>query len=236
MEKLQILRAKTVQKLRKNHYESLYWQQGLLVCGLDEAGRGPLAGPVVIAAVIVPIETKYRGLKDSKCMTQEERERAFKWICANAYYAVSIISPLVIDRINIWHATLLGMRRAVIQLLTSNACQPAAFLVDAMPLSMKGTAYEQLPVHAFVFGEKLSCSVAAASIVAKVVRDRIMRDTHPLFPLYNFHKHKGYATPIHRTYIQEHNRSLAHRITYMPSLNGEIIIGESDEWRQEELW
>ncbi|HEV2916553.1 MAG TPA: ribonuclease HII [Candidatus Babeliales bacterium] len=234
MEKLSILRAKAVRTLKKNHYESLYWGQGQLVCGLDEAGRGPLAGPLVTAAVIVPLGTKYYLLKDSKCMTPEERERAFKWISDNAFYAVGIVPVPVIDIINIWYATLLGMRRAVMQLMSTYSARPAAFLVDAMPLSMKGTSYADIPVHAFVYGERLSCSVAAASIVAKVIRDRIMEKTHPLFPLYNFDKHKGYATPTHRGYIQIYNRSLAHRITYMPSLN---IANqkEGDDWKQEEL-
>jgi ribonuclease HII len=234
METPHILRAKAVRMLRKNHYESLYWQKGLLVCGLDEAGRGPLAGPLVTAAVIVPAGTRYHLLKDSKCMTPEERERAFKWIRANAWYGVGIVPTHVVDRLNIWHATLLGMRRAVLQLMSMNAGKPGAFLVDAMPLTLTGSAYADIPVHAFVHGESLSCSVAAASIVAKVTRDRIMVDMHSLFPLHRLDQHKGYATAEHRHHVKTYDRSLAHRISYVSSLSVDEVK-EANVWSQQEL-
>jgi ribonuclease HII len=234
MEKLPVLRAKAVRMLRKNHYESLYWKQGTYVCGLDEAGRGPLAGPLVTAAVIVKPGTRYHLLKDSKCMTETERTRAFAWICANAWYGVGIVPAHSIDRLNIWQATLVGMRRAVLQLLSSQSIKPGAFLVDAMPLSLARSIYADIPVHAFVYGESISCSVAAASIVAKVMRDKIMEQTDPLFPLYHLKQHKGYATTEHRAYLKEHNRSLAHRISYMSSVESDDIKGD-DVWYQQQL-
>jgi ribonuclease HII len=234
MEKLKILRANEVATLSKNCYESLYWKKNLLVCGLDEAGRGPLAGPLVAAAVILPNGTKYRLLKDSKIMTPQERERAFIWICANAAYGLGIVPLYHIDQHNIWHATLWGMRRAVLQLLYGTKIQPGAFLVDAMPLSLMGTPYERIPVHAFVYGEQLSCSVAAASIVAKVVRDRIMEYMAPCFPLYKLEKNKGYATSEHCEYLQQHGQSLAHRVSYMTSLE-ERVLGIKHAWKQQQL-
>jgi ribonuclease HII len=233
MEKPLILRAGAVKKLHKNHYETLYWQKGSLVCGIDEAGRGPLAGPLVTAAAMVPIHTTYRNLKDSKCMTPLERERAFTWIRAHGWYAVSIIPVHIIDAINIWQATLLGMRRAILQLMSIAPIKPDAFLVDAMPLSLTKCAYETIPVHAFVFGESLSCSVAAASIVAKVTRDRIMQQTDALFPLYNFKQHKGYGTTEHRDHIKNNNRSLAHRIEYLSSITMNSLEECSGYYQQE---
>jgi ribonuclease HII len=234
MEKLKILRANEIATLSKNCYESFYWKKNLLVCGLDESGRGPLAGPLVTAAVILPNGTRYRLLKDSKMMTPQERERAFIWICTNAVYGFGIVPLHRIDQYNIWHATLWGMRRAVLQLLYDTHIQPGAFLVDAMPLSLMGTSYEKIPIHAFVHGEQLSCSVAAASIVAKVIRDRIMEHVAPCFPLYKLEKNKGYATLEHYAYLQQHGQSLAHRVSYMTSLE-ERMSRINHAWKQQQL-
>lgn len=218
MEKLQILKATAVRALHKNHYEKLYWEQGKLVCGIDEAGRGPLAGPVVAAAVIVPIGTTYRLLKDSKIMTVEERKRAYAWICKKAWFGVGIAQPDIIDQLNIYHATLRAMRRAVHQLMSIASIKPHAFLIDAMPLTMAGTAYQDYDRHSFVYGEQKSCSIAAASIVAKVTRDALMERIDPLFPLYMLRKHKGYGTPLHKQNIVKWRPSIIHRAHYVSSL------------------
>lgn len=226
MEKLPILRAAHVQTMYKNHYENIYWSQGKLVCGIDEAGRGPLAGPVVAAAAIIPSGTTYRLLKDSKLMTPEERNQAYRWICKNAWFGVGIVQPDVIDQLNIYHATLRAMRRAVNQLMSIAPIKPHAFLIDAMPLSMGGTAYQSLERHSFVYGEQKSCSIAAASIVAKVTRDALMERMDPLFPAYMLRQHKGYGTPFHKKKVLEHRPSLIHRTKYVSSLVVEVSSGD----------
>jgi ribonuclease HII len=235
MEKPLILRASAVKRLKKNHYESIYWSEQLFVCGLDEAGRGPLAGPLVTAAVILPLHTKYALLKDSKCMTAQEREKAFAWIKRHAWYGIGIVPSHRIDAVNIWHATLLGMRRAVLQLMSTAPMKPGAFLVDAMPLSLSGTVYAEIPVHAFVFGESVSSSVAAASIVAKVVRDRIMTNMDPLFPFYQLEQHKGYCTLLHRELVKKYGRSLAHRIHYRALIEEHMLKEPNDIIHQHKL-
>ena len=216
MEKLKVLKSRSVAKMPKNFYENAYWKRKKLVCGVDEAGRGPLAGPVVAAAAMVPIGTSYRLLKDSKVMTEQERLRAFSWICKKGWYGVGIVQPNAIDRLNIWHATLRAMRRAVIQLLSTVPVQPEALLIDAMPLDMRGTVYADVPVHSFVYGERKSCSIAAASIVAKVTRDAIMKRIDPLFPAYALCQHKGYSTPLHKKRVSLYRPSIIHRMSYVP--------------------
>lgn len=218
MEKLRVLRAKAVRALYKNHYEHLYWEQGKLVCGIDEAGRGPLAGPVVAAAAIIPMGTTYRLLKDSKIMTEEERNKAYAWLCKKAYFGVGIVQSEAIDRLNIWHATIRAMRRAVMQLMSIAPIKPSALLIDAVPLDVFGTAHQDIDRHSFVFGERKSISIAAASIIAKVTRDAIMKRMDPLFPLYLLGQHKGYATPTHKRYVIKHRPSIIHRVNYVAPL------------------
>jgi ribonuclease HII len=232
MEKPIILRAKQVKSIRKNSFEKRYWTQGQLVCGIDEAGRGPLAGPVVAAAVILPIGTARRGIKDSKLMTPEEREKAFTWIINNAYYGIGMSSAATIDIHNIYYATLMAMQRAICQLYTIAPTRPAAMLVDAMPVTLQTTPYKDTPVHAFVYGESISISVAAASIIAKVVRDRIMVHAEGVLPGYNFMQHKGYATPAHWTAIQHNGASILHRMRFLEILTQH---GEPDERLQQQL-
>ena len=232
MEKLRVLRAKTVRSMRKNHYEALYWEQGNLVCGIDEAGRGPLAGPVVAAAAIIPINTTYRLLKDSKIMTEEERNKAYAWLCKHAWFGVGIVQPEIIDHINIWHATITAMRRAVTQLMSIAPIKPSALLIDAVPLDLFGTAYQDIERHSFVFGERKSTSIAAASIVAKVTRDAIMKRVAPLFPLYALGQHKGYATPSHRAHVLQHRHSIIHRINYVETI---VQKNQEDDAHQQSL-
>lgn len=195
-----------------------------MVCGVDEVGRGCLAGPLVTGAVILPIGCSYRNLKDSKIMTPEERETAYCWIVKNCWYATGIVSNQKIDQINIWQATLVAMKKAVLNLLATCPTRPSAILIDAMPLSMLDTGYKNIPIHHFCKGESLSTSIAAASIVAKVTRDRLMGLYEPLFPGYHLEQHKGYSTKLHTTAVQALGPTLIHRTSFL----GNVLVRDND--------
>jgi ribonuclease HII len=178
-----------------------------IVCGVDEAGRGPLAGPVYAAAVVLGA-ARLRGLADSKALTAEVREllrarierRALAWAVASA-------SVEEIDRLNILQATLLAMRRAVEQL----ACTPAEVLIDGLhcpPLAC--------PVRAVVGGDASVKEISAASILAKTARDRYMIALDRLYPQYGFAQHKGYSTPEHLAALHRHGASPHHRASFAP--------------------
>jgi len=178
------------------------------VAGLDEAGRGPLAGPVVGAAVILPRRVELTGLDDSKQVTPEHRESLFGAITQIARaWAVGVASEQEIDRFNILEATRLAWERA----LTRLSLVPDFLLIDAASLPRVPIAQ-----RAVVKGDRLSLSIAAASILAKVSRDRLMQDYHRRYPMYQFHLHKGYPTPEHLRLVQEWGPSPAHRRTFQP--------------------
>ncbi|MCL2751900.1 MAG: ribonuclease HII, partial [Firmicutes bacterium] len=159
-----------------------------LICGVDEAGRGPLAGPVSCAAVIMPAGKYIEGVDDSKKLTERQRERLYGLIAAEALaYSVAMVDHLTIDRINILNATKLGMREAVFAL----EIRPELVLVDAVKLDIP---YKQ---ESIIHGDELSYNIAAASILAKVARDRLMTKMHRIYPSYGFDKHKGYGTKAH---------------------------------------
>jgi ribonuclease HII len=204
-----------VTKLTKNVFEKAAWLDDRLVCGIDEVGRGCLAGPLVTAAVIIPAHKHMPLLKDSKMLTQEEREKAAHWIIKNCWYGYGMIHNRLIDERNIWQATLIAMKRAFVQLMATSPHTPQAILVDAMPLKLLDTSYRDIPVYYFPKGEHFSTSIAAASIIAKVKRDAIMQTLDPLFPAYSFGQHKGYGTPQHRHAIQEQDYSIIHRQTFL---------------------
>jgi len=227
-----------IEGFKKDFFEAEAWKEGHLVVGVDEVGRGCLAGPVVTAAVALWGKKK-RFLKDSKVMTAPEREAAYAWIVKNAYYAVGIVDHRTIDSINIWHATLKAMKKAVLHLNCQLATPPVAIVVDAMPLKLANTSYSRVPVHHFPFGESRSSSIAAASIVAKVTRDRLMQHFASLFEHYRLGEHKGYATIGHRRLVQEHGRSLIHRVSFfvegLEDMNQQFVQ-ESDYDQQQTLW
>ncbi len=200
--------------LRKNFFENYAWESKSVVCGIDEVGRGCLAGPLVTSAVILPIGTTYRHLKDSKVMTEKERNIADKWIKRHCWYGVGIVHNRLIDHINIWQATLLAMKKALVHALAICPQRPSAILIDAMPLDIFDTGY-QIPVHSFIKGEQKSSSIAAASILAKVTRDEIMRSLDPIFPGYSLSKHKGYGTKAHKTAIIKQKHSIIHRMSFL---------------------
>ena len=191
-------------------FERRLWKKGVsLVAGIDEAGRGPLAGPVVAAAAILLAEFPL-GLNDSKQLPEKVREELFKALTERGTlicYGVGIAEPAEIDRFNILQATYLAMQRAVAAL----AVLPEHLLIDGLPAP---PFYR--PQTAIVGGDAKSMSIAAASIIAKVTRDRIMRDWHGEFPQYDFYQNKGYGTPAHLESLQIHGPCPIHRRSFEP--------------------
>lgn len=184
------------------------WDVPGLLAGVDEAGRGPLAGPVVAAAVILDDENPIEGLADSKQLTERARERLFDEIRAKALCcAIAEASVEEIDRLNILHATMLAMRRAVEAL----RLKPAKVLVDGNRLPVLKVAAE-----AIVQGDAKVQAISAASILAKVHRDRLCLQLHELHPQYGFAEHKGYPTPEHLAALQAHGACAVHRRSFAP--------------------
>ena len=187
---------------------SLSWDTAGLVAGVDEAGRGPLAGPVVAAAVILDQRQPIKGLADSKKLTALRREKLFDEIRAKALCcSIAQASVEEIDRLNILQATLLAMRRAVEGL----RLKPNKVLVDGNRLPDIG-----LPAQAIAGGDALVPAISAASILAKVHRDRWCLELDQLYPQYGFAKHKGYGTAAHLAALQAHGPCAEHRISFRP--------------------
>ncbi|MBQ3792163.1 MAG: ribonuclease HII [Clostridia bacterium] len=191
-------------------YDQSYRRTYGVVAGTDEAGRGPLAGPVVAAAVILPDGFYLEGLDDSKKLTEKKREKLFDEIVRSAVsYGIGEASPEEIDRENILNASLLAMRRAVALLTPS----PAFVLVDGNV--EKGFPY---PVRAVVGGDGISPSIAAASVLAKVTRDRQMAEMDRQYPAYGFAKHKGYPTKDHMLAVYRYGPAPVHRKSFLSFL------------------
>ncbi len=193
-------------------FERTLWSRGIThIAGVDEAGRGPLAGPVVAAAVIFPREVIIPGVNDSKQVTERRREILFDEIRRYAIaVSIGIVDHEVIDRINILQASLLAMHKAIDAL----SVQPQQLLVDGNFFS-----HESIPVENIIKGDALSHSIAAASIIAKVTRDRMMREFDREFPHYGFGKHKGYGTRAHVEAIRQYGLCAIHRRTFHLSSN-----------------
>lgn len=196
------------------------------IAGLDEAGRGPLAGPVVAAAVVFPLAwlrgdfpDELRGLNDSKQLTEAQRERYCAWLteCAEIHFAIAEADAALIDRINILQATHHAMNDALAQLTPA----PAHVLVDG--LRVKSLRWPQTPL---VKGDSRSYSIAAASVLAKVTRDRRMREFNRQFPGYGFADHKGYGTPAHLTALARLGPCPIHRRSFAPLKpeQGELFV------------
>jgi ribonuclease HII len=204
--------AAKLRLLKKLHctlrYEKRAWESGAtLVAGVDEVGRGSLFGPVVAAAVVLDPAYRIRGLRDSKLLLPERREVLEKRILEHAIaWAVAAVDATCIDQINIYHASKLAMRNAVMQLA------PAAdyLLVDALRLDC------DLPQQPIIHGDALSASIAAASILAKVERDRMMRDWDAVFPEYGLASHKGYSAPKHLAALRAYGPTPLHRQSFAP--------------------
>jgi ribonuclease HII len=196
---------------KKDSYEQRAWAQGELICGVDEVGRGCLAGPVVAAAVVLPPHKKSRLLKDSKLLKKDELLKGYLWILQHCWYGVGIIHHRSIDKHNIYQATLLAMKRAVAQLMTQLSHPPLHIVVDAMPLRINN--FQGDIIH-FIYGESKSSSIAAASIFAKVTRDRLLQNMELTFPGYALAQHKGYSTELHKTLIKQRGMSIIHRASF----------------------
>lgn len=183
-----------------------------VVCGVDEAGRGPLAGPVCAAAVILPDEVQLGGLNDSKKLTDKRRRALYDEITEKALaYGVAFASEQEIDEINILQATFLAMERAMQKL----SIQPQLALIDGNRAKEFG-----LPVRTIVHGDGLSASIAAASILAKVTRDRLMEQLDAQYPQYGFAVHKGYGTRRHYDALREYGPCPIHRTTFLRKFYG----------------
>jgi ribonuclease HII len=190
---------------------------GTTVAGVDEAGRGPLAGPVVAAAVVLASRDGWEGLNDSKQLAASTRDALFARVRSEARgFAWAVIGPRAIDRVNIRRASLEAMRRAVLRLATA----PDLVLVDGRD-AVPGLACAQ---RAVVGGDACMLSIAAASVVAKVVRDRIMERLDRVWPAYGFARHKGYGTPEHLAALDAHGPCPLHRYSFAPVIELELPL------------
>ncbi len=179
-----------------------------LVAGIDEAGRGPLAGPVVAAAVILPDDFKLLGLTDSKQISEKNRDKFYDYIVKNAIsHHAEIIDVATIDQVNIYQATILAMKGAYKNL----KIKPDYLLVDAVQLNVQDIAYDPI-----IKGDAKSLSIAAASIIAKVTRDRIMKKYDEMYPEYKFKKHMGYGTKDHLLALNTYGITSIHRKSFSP--------------------
>ncbi|MEO6036599.1 MAG: ribonuclease HII [Verrucomicrobiota bacterium] len=209
--------AKLLKIPRRFRFEHQLWQNGFTeIAGIDEAGRGPLAGPVVAAAVILPMDwilagmpKKLKKVNDSKQVDPEKRSVLFAELVSHPQirFAVAHVDEQMIDQINILQATHRAMNLALGRL----APGPQHALVDGLRVKSLSCAHT-----AVVGGDGLSYSIAAASIIAKVTRDRLMIEYHALYPAYGFHEHKGYGTPNHLAALRQHGPCPIHRMTFYP--------------------
>ncbi len=191
-----------------NEYEKLAWEKGLTVVGIDEAGRGPLAGPLVVAGVVFPVGYDSGEINDSKQLTEKKRERLYDIIIKDAlFYQIEIVEPEEIDRMNILEADRAAMTRI------AQAAPTDIVLTDAVDLYIKKN------VTSLIKGDTLSCSISAGSILAKVTRDRLMYEYDRLYPEYGFAKHKGYGTKAHMEALQKYGACPIHRRSFRPVLD-----------------
>lgn len=204
------MKEKEIERLNllKEEELKLYSDKLQYICGIDEAGRGPLAGPVVVGTVILPEESFIEGVNDSKKISEKKRERIYEQIIAEAIsYGVGIVDQKTIDEINILNATKLGVKLALEQM----KIKPDLILVDALNnMDTLG-----IPFKSVIKGDAKHYSIAAASIIAKVTRDRIMQEWDELYPVYGFAKHKGYGTAAHIQAIKENGPCILHRQSFI---------------------
>ena len=201
-----------------NKFEKAARAQGATcIAGVDEVGRGALFGPVVAAAVVLPPDTRIRGLRDSKQLLRDDRERLAKVVERKAMaIAIEEIDSETIDRVNIYQASRLAMSAAVMKLTIS----PDHLLIDALRLDL------DCPQTSIIYGDSLSISIAAASVVAKVYRDQRMREFHDIYPQYGLASHKGYSTPEHLAALEKHGPCPLHRKTFRPIAQTSLPLGE----------
>jgi ribonuclease HII len=212
-------------------FESMFWEKNQQICGIDEVGRGCLAGPVVAAAVMLNPFAFHPDIKDSKLLNKKQLETAYAWIIANSSYAIGISNHRIIDKENIYQATKITMKKALFHLFSYTIKLPNCIVIDAMPLSLTNTAYHNIAIHSWIQGERKSASIAAASIVAKVTRDKIMANIHQQFPAYGLDKHKGYGTAQHTIALKCYKETIIHRQTFIKNLKE-----NSHEQKQQSLF
>ena len=217
MKEKELERLKEIKKIE----EELYANGTTSIAGIDEAGRGPLAGPVVVACVVMPRDSMIEGVNDSKKVSEKKREKLYEEIIKEAIgYGVGIISQEEIDRINILNATKEGLTTAIKEMEKDlkekkrNFDKPEIILVDA--LTKIDT--DHIPYKSIIKGDAKSYSIAAASIIAKVTRDRIMRKWAEVYPMYGFEKHKGYGTSAHISAIKEYGLCPLHRRSFVKNI------------------
>ena len=217
MKEKEFERLKEIKKIE----EELYLQGVTSIAGIDEAGRGPLAGPVVVACVIMPRDSMIEGVNDSKKVSEKKREKLYDQIIEESIaYGVGIISQTEIDRINILNATKEGLTTAIKEMEKNLQERERAFdkpeiiLVDA--LTKIDT--DHIPYKSIIKGDAKSYSIAAASIIAKVTRDRIMRQWDEVYPMYGFAQHKGYGTAVHIAAIKEYGLCPLHRRSFVKNI------------------
>ena len=217
MKEKELERLKEIKKIE----EELYLKGTTSIAGIDEAGRGPLAGPVVVACVVMPRDSMIEGVNDSKKVSEKKREKLYEEIIKEAIgYGVGIMSQEEIDRINILNATKEGLTTAIKELerdlkqKNREFEKPEIILVDA--LTKIDT--DHIPYKSIIKGDAKSYSIAAASIIAKVTRDRIMRQWAEVYPMYGFEKHKGYGTAMHISAIKEYGLCPLHRRSFVKNI------------------
>ena len=219
MKEKELERLKEIKKIE----EDLYQHGVHSIAGIDEAGRGPLAGPVVVACVVMPKDSMIEGVNDSKKVSEKKREKLYEQIIEDAIaYGVGIISQEEIDRINILNATKKGLTLAIKEMERDlkekkrNIEKPDIILVDALTkIDTDGISYKSI-----IKGDAKSYSIASASIIAKVTRDRIMRQWDEVYPVYGFAKHKGYGTANHISAIKEYGLCPLHRHSFVKNIVG----------------
>jgi ribonuclease HII len=190
-------------------YEKELYKKGItLICGTDEVGRGPLCGPVVAAACILPVNYKVEGLTDSKRLTEKKREKLYEILIndPDVIYGIGIVDPRRIDEINIREAS----KEAMIQAINKLKVKPEHVLIDAMNLDI------DIPQTAIIHGDALSLSIAAASVIAKVTRDNMMIELDKEYPEYGYAKHKGYPTKAHIEAVKKFGVKDFYRFTFAP--------------------
>ena len=209
------MKEKEEQRLNmlKAEEEKLYNEKNIkYICGIDEAGRGPLAGPVVVGAVVMPRDSKIEWVNDSKKVTEKRREILYDKITQEALaWGVGIVSEKEIDQINILNATKMGLHLALGEVIEKLGEKPNIVIVDAL----KDIDTFQIPYQSIIKGDATRYSIACASIIAKVTRDRIMRQWDEIYPVYNFEKNKGYGTSEHINALKDYGPCQIHRRSFI---------------------
>ncbi len=204
MKEKEVLRLQQLKQIENEFYQN----EMNFICGIDEAGRGPLAGPVVVASVIMPKDSMIEGVNDSKKVSEKKRESIYEQIIEEAIsYGVGIVGQEEIDELNILNAT----KKALTMSLQELKVRPDMILVDAL----EKIDTLQIPYQSIIKGDAKSYSIAAASIIAKVTRDRIMRQWDEVYPQYGFLGHKGYGTKAHIEAIKEYGICPLHRRSFV---------------------